>query len=334
MTVLRAAVVGLGGIARIAHLPVLADRQDVAVVAVADPSAAALARHPSIPGFADVHELLAAVDVDAALVLAPEQHHVEVVTALLERRVPVLCEKPLAPSLPEARLLRDIAAERHTSLMVGFNRRFAPVYMRAKAAMSEHPAAVGVFEKTRPERGYRGSAENLVHMVDLARFFFGECAEVTARAVFDDPYWEDSLTALLEFEGGQLATVVGNRSTGVWTERVSLHGDGQSVTVVAPDQISVATGGEERTHRQTQAFSGFAAPTRTLGFAAQADHFFAAVRASAQITQNDASSAVRTQELMDRILASAGLPTTDGRTSMMVGHRPAVPPNTPEGVVR
>jgi virulence factor len=333
VTVLRVAIIGLGGIARNAHLPVLADRRDAAVVAVADPSATARDWNPTVPGFADVRELLAAVEVDAALVLAPEQHHVDVVTALLERQVPVLCEKPLAPSLSEARMLRDLAAQRHTLLMVGFNRRFAPVYVRAKAALADHPASVGVFEKTRPERGYRGSAENLVHMVDLARFFFGECVGVTARAVYDDPYWEDSLTALLEFEGGQLATVVGNRSTGVWTERVDLHGDGQSVSVRAPDQISVATDGESRTHRQTQASSGFAAPTRTLGFAAQADHFFAAVRAGAQIAQNDASSAVRTQELMDRILTSAGLPTTDGRTSTTDGHRPDAP-TTHEGVVR
>ncbi|PZF86245.1 Gfo/Idh/MocA family oxidoreductase [Jiangella anatolica] len=326
MTVLRVALVGVGGIARIAHLPTLAERRDVEVVAVADPSEAARARHSAIPGFADVHELLAGTEVDAALVLAPEQHHVELVTALVERRVPVLCEKPLAPSLREARLLRDLAAERGTPLMVGFNRRFAPVYVRAKAALVDHPASVGVFEKTRPERGYRGSAENLVHMVDLARFFFGECVGVSARAVFDDPYWEDSLTALLEFEGGQLVTVIGNRSTGVWTERVSLHGGGQSVTVQAPDEVSVATGGEERVHRQTRATSGFAAPIHTLGFAAQADHFFAAVRSGVEITQNDASSAVRTQELMDRILSCAGLPTADGRASTTAGDEPVATP--------
>lgn len=315
MRSLRIAVVGLGGVANNAHLPVIAARDDVELVAAADPSPRALARHPNMLHFTGVPELLGGASFDAVLVLAPEQLHAQIVRPFLERGIAVFCEKPLAPSLAEAQELHDLAECTGTTLMVGFNRRFAPVYVKAKAALIDRPASVGVFEKAKSERGFRGSVENLIHMVDLARFFFGECLEVAAHADYDDPYREESLSAMLRFEGGRVATVIGNRSTGVWTERVAFHGGGQTVTVHAPDEVTVAVGGEERTVRQTPAASGFTSAAVSLGFADQAEHFFSAVRRGAPVTQNDATSALRTQELMDRILRVAGLPVEDTRAN-------------------
>ena len=307
---LRVVVIGLGTIARIAHLPTLRELDDVDIVGLCD-TAEVLAGHRFAPGFDDLEKMLGVVEPDAAFVLTPADTHAGIAEKLITRKVATFCEKPLASTVEQAQRIVQLAELHQVPVMVGFNRRFAPTYLRAKAAIDTNPATIGIFQKTRRDRYYRASLDNLIHMVDLARFFFGECTHVTAEASFDDPYWEENLSATLRFASGQIATIIGNRSCGIWTERVDLHGSGQTVTVNAPGEIRIAADDTERVEHLSPPASGFDHPIDTLGFTAQARHFLDAARAGRDVTQNNARSGLATQELMDRILAAAGLPTRD-----------------------
>ncbi len=51
--------------------------------------------------------------------------------------VHVCVDKPLADKLSEAEALVELAARRHLTLMVGFNRRFAPLYRELKGRLGE-----------------------------------------------------------------------------------------------------------------------------------------------------------------------------------------------------
>jgi virulence factor len=308
--VLRVVVIGLGGIARAAHLPVLTEMDGVDIAGVCD-TPEVLAGVRFAPRFADIGQMLDTVEPHAAFVLTPARSHAPIAKTLITRGIATFCEKPLGSTVPAARMVADLAESHRVPTMVGFNRRFAPVYRKARAALETRPATVATFQKTRRDRHYRASLDNLIHLVDLSRFFFGECAEVTAMASFDDPYWEENLIANLRFASGQLATIVGNRSCGIWTERVEFHGTGQTVTVDAPGEIRIASNDAEQVERLSPAASGFDRPIDTLGFRAQAAHFIDAVRTGTEVTENSARSALGTQELMDRILAAAGLPTAD-----------------------
>jgi virulence factor len=320
MAKMRVAVVGLGTIARDAHLPVLRGRDDIEIAAVCDPDPERGARVPGVAQYADVDEMIAdGAAVDAALVLTPEHLHAAVVAQLLTAGVPTFCEKPLAPSAREANELAAVAERTGVPLMVGYNRRFAPVYVSARAEIGDPAITVGIFEKCVLGRGYRGSVENLVHMVDLARFFFGEATRVEAHAQFDDPYREHSLSAMVTFDSGATALILGHRGTGVWTERVAVHGDGNRIVVEPPDSLALARHSRETVTLQSTVRHGFSSPVETLGFAAQAEHFFAAARGDGILTQNDAVSAARTQELMERILEAAGLPLQDTRAEPALG---------------
>jgi len=307
---IRVAVIGLGGIARTAHLPTLAGCDDVEIAGVCD-KPEVLSQQRFAPGFDDIDRMLDAIRPDAAFVLTPAAAHTGILQTLITQGVPAFCEKPLASTVQDARQIVDLAESHRVPLMVGFNRRFAPTYLTAKAALEAVPATIGTFQKSRRERHYRASLDNLIHMVDLARFFFGECLDVTAMASYDEPYWEENLSATLRFASGQIATIVGNRSCGIWTERVDLHGGGQSVTVNAPGEIRIATGDTEQVERLSPAASGFDHPLDALGFRAQTRHFLDAVHARHDLTQNTARSGLASQELMGRILAAAGLPITD-----------------------
>ena len=76
----------------------------------------------------DLATLLAQPDVDAVYIATPHSLHGSAVQACLLAGKPVLCEKPLVPSLAQAQALVALAQERQVFLMEAMWTRFLPVY--------------------------------------------------------------------------------------------------------------------------------------------------------------------------------------------------------------
>nr|MBA2397386.1 Gfo/Idh/MocA family oxidoreductase [Bradyrhizobium sp.] len=137
---LRIGLVGAGMVSR-HHLIAWASIADQArVVAVADPSADNAARRATefgIPNtYASAEAMLAAGEFDAIDIAAPRAMHAPLVRLAASKRLPVLCQKPLAPNLQQA---TDLAAEVRdlTRLMVHENWRFRSYYRDAAAWLRE-----------------------------------------------------------------------------------------------------------------------------------------------------------------------------------------------------
>jgi virulence factor len=311
---LRLAVVGLGSIAREVHLPSLRRLPGVQVVGLVDPVPAALAQAMAEtglgPGFASLEALLAATRPDGALVLTPKPTHHGVVRTLLEAGVDVFCEKPLTTVLADAEALAALAARTGRILMVGFNRRYAPVYVTAREAFAARPPEACLAMKNRPGTEYRATFENAVHMVDLLRWFCGEAVEVHGAAAFADPYRETTAVATLRFDSGALAVLLANRSTSHWVERLEVFGHGRSAVVEAPDRVSLGQDGEARVTEMTPRHMGWAHVADKMGFRQELEHFVACVQTRAA-PRTSGADAVRTQALMDRLLQAMGLPVQD-----------------------
>jgi virulence factor len=131
-------VVGLGGIAQKAWLPVLGAADGWTLQAAWSPGkekALRICETWRIP-YADSLEQLAA-QCDAVFVHTSTASHFEVVSRLLNAGVHVCVDKPLADKLSEAESLVELAARRGLTLMVGFNRRFAPLYRELKAHLDD-----------------------------------------------------------------------------------------------------------------------------------------------------------------------------------------------------
>jgi virulence factor len=311
---LRLAVVGLGAIAREVHLPTLRRLPGVEVVGLVDAVPAALRRAMAEtglgPGFASVEALLETARPDGALVLTPKQTHYAVVRTLLAAEVDVFCEKPLTTRLPEAEALVALAAERRRILMVGFNRRYAPVYVTAHEAFAARPPEACLALKNRPGTEYRATFENAIHMVDLLRWFCGEAVDVHGAASFADPYRETTAAATLRFDSGALAVLLANRSTSHWVERLEVFGHGRSAVVEAPDRVSLGQDGEARVTEMTPRHMGWAHVADKMGFRPELEHFAVCVRTRAE-PRTSGADAMRTQALMDRLLGVMGLPLED-----------------------
>ena len=137
---LRIGLIGAGMVSR-HHLIAWASISDQArVVAVADPSSENAARRASefeIPQtWASAEAMLAECELDAIDIAAPREMHAPLVRLAAAKRLPVLCQKPLAPNLQEA---TDLAAEvdEMTRLMVHENWRFRGYYRDAAAWLRE-----------------------------------------------------------------------------------------------------------------------------------------------------------------------------------------------------
>lgn len=77
---------------------------------------------------ADLDTLLADARVDAVYVATPHASHGDFVRRCLEAGKPVLCEKPLVPTLAQARALVALSRERRVFLMEALWTRLLPVY--------------------------------------------------------------------------------------------------------------------------------------------------------------------------------------------------------------
>src|SRR5215467_2145180 len=95
---LRMAVVGVGHLGK-EHARILAGLPEVELVGVADTSveqAQSIARRLGTQAFSDYWPLLNLVD--AATIVVPTSYHETVAADFLRRGIPVLVEKPLAPT--------------------------------------------------------------------------------------------------------------------------------------------------------------------------------------------------------------------------------------------
>jgi myo-inositol 2-dehydrogenase / D-chiro-inositol 1-dehydrogenase len=95
---------------------------------------------PDVRATDDGFALIGDPTVDAVVVASADATHADLTVAAVQAGKPVLCEKPLAPTLPEC--LRVVQAERGAVraglpalVSVGFMRRFDPGYLELKSAL-------------------------------------------------------------------------------------------------------------------------------------------------------------------------------------------------------
>lgn len=125
---IRVAVVGAGGVAQVAHLPVLRKIAGVEISAICDndlSKAQALAARFEVPDtYDDIEEVLRYGKPDAVVICTPNHLHEIHVVAALSAGVHVLCERPLALSLEGVQRVLQASEKHGKRVMVGMNHRF------------------------------------------------------------------------------------------------------------------------------------------------------------------------------------------------------------------
>jgi myo-inositol 2-dehydrogenase / D-chiro-inositol 1-dehydrogenase len=107
----------------------------VSMIADVDPgrAQAAGAGVPEVRVTEDAFALIDDPSVDAVVIASHDSTHADLTLAVIRAGKPVMCEKPLAPTVDECR--RVAQAESASLVSVGFMRRFDPAYVELKAAL-------------------------------------------------------------------------------------------------------------------------------------------------------------------------------------------------------
>jgi predicted dehydrogenase len=127
---LRVGLLGVGAIAQVVHLPVLAQLENVELTAVCDidePRASAIATRFGIPHvFRDDDDVFRSDDIDAIIICSPSYLHESQAIAGLESGKHVLVEKPLALTPEAAQRVLDTAEKTGRKVMIAMNNRWRP----------------------------------------------------------------------------------------------------------------------------------------------------------------------------------------------------------------
>lgn len=178
--------------------------------------------------YSDVVVMLDREQPDFVDIITPPQTHHALIGLAAKRGVHILCQKPLAPTMEEARTIVDTSAKAGVRLMVHDNFRFQPWHREARKLLDQ--GAIGALQtiscRTRLGDGWGEEAylsrqpyfrdmprllifETGVHFIDVYRYLVGEITQVYARLRRLNPVikGEDCALVCFDFASG---------ASGVW----------------------------------------------------------------------------------------------------------------------
>ncbi len=223
----RIGVIGAGRMGR-THIKAIGGSSEVTVAGVVEPFAAtreAIAAS-GILAFAALTELLAATQLDGALVVVPTDQHVAVLAEVMAAGLPVLCEKPCGLTAAQASENAKLGQATGLPLQVAYWRRFVPalVELRQRITGGELGEILAVncsqWDEAPPSPAFRSSSGGIyadmgVHEFDQIRWLTGQeftsvgGARSTHGMVDGDP---ECAQLACELDGGSTAMV----SLGRW----------------------------------------------------------------------------------------------------------------------
>lgn len=202
------------------HLKGLVDR-GIEVAAICDINPAVLKEKgdeyniPEEKRFTDWHDLLKIKEMNAVLIITPDQLHREMSEAFLAAGKHVLCEKPLAIVREDLSAIVRAAEKASTKFMVGQICRFTPSFCKAKELVdagtigelyymeSEYAHDYAKFlHAWRADPNRHGVVGGGCHAVDLLRWFGGDVREVFAygtHTLLPQAPYDDATVAVMKW---------------------------------------------------------------------------------------------------------------------------------------
>ena len=226
MKLCQLALAGAGLVGR-RHAAAIAKCENVALTAVADPGEAGktCAEAAGARWYRSLADMFADCKPDGVILATPNNAHVENGLECARAGCPMLVEKPVATSAAKGKVLVEAAAAAGVPVLVGHHRRHNPLVQKARQVIDSGKLgrlrAVHAncwlykpddyFEQApwRKEKGAGPVSVNLVHDMDLMRYFCGDVESVQAQTApasrgYDN---EDVAAAVLRFASGALGTV-------------------------------------------------------------------------------------------------------------------------------
>lgn len=218
-------VLGAGNFATAVMLPAVKGLGNIELVGIASASGQSAAHAARKFGFryacSDETQIIHDADINTIAILTRHHLHAGQVMAALKAGKHVFCEKPLAVNREQAKEMREQCSAPHSLLMVGFNRRFAPLAIRLRTFLADRKEPLVAHYRVNagyiplshwlhdPEQGGGRIIGEGCHFVDLLAFLVGTPpVTVSAQGLPDaGRYREDNVMLTFAFSDGSLGTV-------------------------------------------------------------------------------------------------------------------------------
>lgn len=266
----RVGMIGAGNYATLMLLPHLSKMRNVELVGVSTSTGMSGKHTAEKFGFGfcttDNTEIFEDRDINVAVIATRHNLHAKLAVDALSSGKHVFVEKPLAVNEDELKLIVNAVHESDRHLMVGFNRRFAPLVLEAKKFFGEQAGPLSMIYRVNGgaippdhwtqdlEEGGGRIIGEVCHFVDLLQFLCGaKPIEVYALAggkPEGDPV-EDNVTITIAFENGSIGTIA-YFSTGdkvIPKEYIEVYGAGKTFLIDDFRRARYGSGGNVRTLR-------------------------------------------------------------------------------------
>jgi virulence factor len=222
--VLKIGVIGLGDIAQKAYLPVLCSKKiDIHLHTRTEDTLARIAGSYRIHNVHQDLESLIQSGIQGALVHAPTSVHYEIVEQLLQHNIHVYVDKPITYDYVTSEKLIALARERNVSLTVGFNRRFAPSYLRAKALGEPNMVVLQKNRNALPAEVRKFIFDDFIHVVDTLLLLFPYAIETMTIQGKKKGDLLSHVVLQLIAGSGAIAIGIMNRDSGTTEERLEVY---------------------------------------------------------------------------------------------------------------
>jgi len=199
--------------------------------------------------FPDYRQVLELPEVDAVAICTPTNTHYQVILDAAAVGKHIFCKKPIDLSIEKIVTINAEVEKRGVQLMVGFNRRFDPNFLKVhdtvKAGKIGEPHILRITSRDPappPETYIRASGgiflDMTIHDFDMARYLMGDVTEVYARAdVLVDPVFQsagdwDTVMVTLTFANGALGAIDNSRKAVYgYDQRVEVFGSEGMIAV-------------------------------------------------------------------------------------------------------
>jgi len=271
-------VIGAGGFGQSVLLPALMAAggvDPVAIVSAGGTSARRIGEQYRFRFAATrAEEVLRNDDVDVVFVLTRHDLHAQLVIAALDAGKHVFTEKPLALSLDQLEAISKAREGARGDVMVGFNRRFAPMVTKLKEHFSAraHPLALtyrvnaGFIPSDHwvhdPVEGGGRILGEACHFVDLLHHIVG----APVQRVFAENFagsakfrGDDNVIVSLRFADGSVGSLLYTAAGDdrISKERIEVYGDGAVAILEDFRSLELARAGRGRTERSSNQEKGF-----------------------------------------------------------------------------
>ncbi|WP_195514275.1 Gfo/Idh/MocA family protein [Enterococcus sp. 1001283B150225_161107_E12] len=217
---MKIGVVGVGNIAEKAYLPTYAEKQGMVDFYFATRNQVTKDRLKKTYGFAHLYESLDDLieeEIEACMIHAATSVHFQLAKKCLEHNIHVYIDKPLSVDLKEIQELQELAEQHQVILMVGFNRRFAPMVEELKAIPEKRLIQLQKNRIAAKETTAFVIYDLFLHLVDTAVYLLEEPVIKTTSHIREKEGLME--VAMLQIEtANQMAIVTMDLGSGANTE--------------------------------------------------------------------------------------------------------------------